>query len=714
MGVALCNPNGTPMVGPGGEWLSGPALPVAITALSSMCVEDDAGFSLNKTEISARIQLLGAWRNKPATAQLLFNAAAQPETTWQDLANAGNFGPNGIVKWLVDNGIKPILCLPLAPGDNPGMPGFKAMIAGTYDAHITTLATKLKNIGATDCVLRIGWEMNSDRSLPWCVDFDRVGSAGRAASDGASYSNYIAAWRRCVTRFRAILPNAIIDWCVLKGTKYQIPDPNNPGKSISIFYDPDLIWPGNDYVDVIGVDIYDANPYANPGNNADQKEANYQDWKNRTQNGFPYGIMRWRDWSNEHGAKPISVDEWGLRRLETTNNQGGADNPTYIEFMKRAINEIGSQFAWESYFRIDKKVPAGYPKDTVHSLCYVNNQGVVVDKTPFAGFRGPMVGSEAANATGLATAKYKLLFGGDPPIERFRQAATLPGAEQVTTLTIGAGGGAGERSIYSLPLGNIEAGDILLAYGNVRFLTTFDAAVVPTVEMILATDAAAVTGARVTELTGRNILEPGLAKDCQPQAAVILPAALNSARLNLTAFAASTQNQGSAIGVASDGGLSALLIRAEGTVDPVVTHHKSAANPAGTLPIGSNSDTAAKIVIATVPLGDLEIGDILIIKGMCEVVTAEAIRTAILGQIVLSTDPNISTGIAMGRITGRDLATRPFTRDFHTFTWAHKVTAAIATAHLNMWLQASGASNAGKTIAVTAGATELKCTRIRQ
>jgi len=104
--------------------------------------------------------------------------------------------------------------------------------SGSLDATIDAFAAKCKAWGYP-ILLRPGWEMNGTW-FGW----------GRK-------SGFVAAWRRYVSRIRAIAPNVSFVWC-----------PNTIWDSAS---DPAPYFPGEAYVDWVGIDGYNrAEPWHSP------------------------------------------------------------------------------------------------------------------------------------------------------------------------------------------------------------------------------------------------------------------------------------------------------------------------------------------------------------------------------------------------------------------------------------------------------------------
>lgn len=188
---------------------------------------------------------------------------------------------------------KLVLSVPLLPA---GTGTLQQGAAGAYNASFDRLARALVAAGRGDSILRLGWEFNGDW-MPW-----------QARNDPAAYGAY---WRQVVNTMRAVPGQAFkFDWCP------------NLGWAIS-----EASYPGDAYVDYIGMDVYD--PQGNWGGA----------WS--TVQTFAWGLNWHRDFARARG-KPMTFPEWGLW------NQ---DNPGFIENMAAWIKQ--NNVAYHSYFNAD-------------------------------------------------------------------------------------------------------------------------------------------------------------------------------------------------------------------------------------------------------------------------------------------------------------------------------------------------------------------------
>jgi hypothetical protein len=180
--------------------------------------------------------------------------------------------------------------------------------SGHYDHQFALLAERLVAAGYGDAIIRLGHEANG-AWFPWA-----------AARDPAAY---VAYWRRIVGTMRSVSGAAFrFDWTVARGPQ-AVP--------------ADRIYPGDDVVDIIGMDVYDRDPQFPPGP---------ERWaKFRTQ---PFGLDWLASFAAAHG-KPLSISEWGLALSD--NGNGGGDNPLFVEEMWRWLHD--HDVAYHAYFEVD-------------------------------------------------------------------------------------------------------------------------------------------------------------------------------------------------------------------------------------------------------------------------------------------------------------------------------------------------------------------------
>lgn len=157
--------------------------------------------------------------------------------------------------------------------------GLRRGAAGEFDGHFRTLGERLVTYGLADAVLVLGWEMNGTTYAHRC---------------GPDPERWKAYWRRVVAALRAV-----------PGQRFRFDF--TPSRGLDAVPWPHC-YPGDDVVDVIGLDAYDQPA----GVSFEEQVAE------------PYGLDFHARFAAEHG-KPVSFPEWGLFR--------NGDNPAYVRGM---------------------------------------------------------------------------------------------------------------------------------------------------------------------------------------------------------------------------------------------------------------------------------------------------------------------------------------------------------------------------------------------
>jgi hypothetical protein len=168
--------------------------------------------------------------------------------------------------------------------------------SGAKNGHFHAAA---EAIAADDpnATIRIGWESNGDW-FPWAASHDPQG--------------YIDAYREVVDQFRAVSPDFKFDWCVNIGAQAM---------------DPAKAYPGDDYVDTVGLDMNITSYGRSP-------EKVWDDTLHQ-----PSGLEWHAAFAAAHG-KPMSYAEWG-----SDMNEG-----SFVEHMGDWINshDVAFQSYWDS------------------------------------------------------------------------------------------------------------------------------------------------------------------------------------------------------------------------------------------------------------------------------------------------------------------------------------------------------------------------------
>jgi len=226
-------------------------------------------------------------------------------STWSTLDAAG-----GIGAWS-PSGYRLVLAVPMLP--RRGHASLAKGARGAYNGYFATLAQNLVAAGEGDAILRPGWEFNGTW-YRWKV---------RTAAGAAAYAAY---FRQIVDAMRSV-----------------------PGESFAFVWNPDAnrsygrytpsqAYPGNAYVDYIGVDLYDES-WTQPITPAHA-------WSTYTTDGW--GL----DWLASFAAaqdKPIVFPEWGV--AVRSDGHGLGDDPYFVNQFAAWITT--HDVAWTGIFSFD-------------------------------------------------------------------------------------------------------------------------------------------------------------------------------------------------------------------------------------------------------------------------------------------------------------------------------------------------------------------------
>jgi len=228
--------------------------------------------------------------------------------------------------------------------------------AGLHDSSFLAVANSLVKYQWGSSVIRLGWEFNGSW-MPWAAGADPV--------------SYVAAFRHVVELMRSVPgANFTFDWCTAWG----------PAQTA-----PDSVYPGDDVVDIIGMDVYDRY--------YDQADADpVHRWNTYLTTGF--GLNWLVSFSQAHG-KPISIPEWGTGQdTAGDGGTGGGDNPLFVTNMASFM--AANNAAYSNYWDINA---SGY--DAIVSDGEHPNAGAAL-KLAFASIvlpPGPIPTISAGNAS---------------------------------------------------------------------------------------------------------------------------------------------------------------------------------------------------------------------------------------------------------------------------------------------------------------------------
>ena len=284
------------------------------------------GISTTPEAVSGNSLREGAYVGPPATPAGMSNFTATTGT-YPTIASdylpdgagwAGMDGSGGSFSWLfahrwTGSGYILSLGVPIIPTDSNGnAAGTLATGAtGAYDAYFVTLAQNLVAAGESNAYLRLGWE------------FDGNGSAW-SATTSTTEASYAAYFQQIVTSMRSV-----------SGENFKfVWNPNLIEFQQNSTYDLYLAYPGNAYVDDIGIDAYDRTIPQTPSNS------------------WPW-LLPALNAAHQFAAarsKPLAVPEWGVQLCSGCAGLG--DDPAYINnftaWMKNPANDV----AYESIFDV--------------------------------------------------------------------------------------------------------------------------------------------------------------------------------------------------------------------------------------------------------------------------------------------------------------------------------------------------------------------------
>jgi hypothetical protein len=128
-----------------------------------------------------------------------------------------------------------------------------------------------------------------------------------------------------------------------------------PGSSFTFNWNPnlgagtfpaELAYPGNAYVDVVGIDVYDTSWTWYPTPSGVSVEKARQSAWSWVLNG-DHGLTFWSSFARQHG-KPMSISEWGV--TWRADGHGGGDNPYFIDRMMDFIADPVNNVVVNHYF----------------------------------------------------------------------------------------------------------------------------------------------------------------------------------------------------------------------------------------------------------------------------------------------------------------------------------------------------------------------------
>jgi Glycosyl hydrolase family 26 len=238
----------------------------------------------------------GTWRGHPLDVVDDWSA----RWTWQDIVNPS---------WLYQrwSGVPYTMAFGVAmlPEGVSGV-SLQACANGSYNSYWRQFGSVINSYGLGRSIIRLGWEFNGN----WYV------------WSATNPTTWAKCWRQIVTSARKTAPGLQWDWNVNRGVSSGLADPTQA-------------YPGDSYVNMIGVDSYDWWPAATTDSG----------WQ--TQLNGKQGLSYWLSFAEAHG-KPLSVPEWGN---VSTSTYGGGDDPLYVQDMRSFFAANAAHLAFEANFQ---------------------------------------------------------------------------------------------------------------------------------------------------------------------------------------------------------------------------------------------------------------------------------------------------------------------------------------------------------------------------
>jgi len=247
-------------------------------------------------ETPAAAAAFGAWRKRPLDVGEVWVDGS----TWATITDSA---------WLYQewhgSPYTLVVTVPMLPADVPGV-SIGTCTNGAYNAYWRQFGQAISSYGLGSSIIRLGWEFNG-KWYSWAATSPTV---------------WAACWRQAVTSARSTAPGLRWDWNVNRGAASALPDPTRA-------------YPGNAYVNMIGIDSYDWWPSVASGGG----------WQ--TQLNGEQGLNYWLAFAKAHGKK-LSVPEWGNIRY---GRSAGRDDPQYIRDMRAFFAANAPYIAFEAIFQ---------------------------------------------------------------------------------------------------------------------------------------------------------------------------------------------------------------------------------------------------------------------------------------------------------------------------------------------------------------------------
>ncbi len=284
---------------------------------------------------AARLQSLQTWLDRGTSYVVQFsefdNASDFEDSVWGETVAAGGFHDVAAQTTFVES-VPLTIGLGFGATTEQRTSALQDTLTGAHDASYVLAAQYLEAAGFADVVLRLGWEFDGGW-MPWSAQ--------------GNERLWAATYRHVADVFRSELPGVRLDW---NG------DP-------SLLQSEVAAYPGDDYVDIVGADVYDKGLPV--------------DWDPRTTSwvdpdaafaSITTELTFQRDFAIEH-RKQVSYPEWALADGgNEAPTSAGNDDPAFVQGMFDWMSSLPSDgpgsLAYHAYFDEDT------PSDGAHVLAH--------------------------------------------------------------------------------------------------------------------------------------------------------------------------------------------------------------------------------------------------------------------------------------------------------------------------------------------------------
>jgi ribosomal protein L24E len=229
---------------------------------------------------------------------------------------SGMDGAGGTLSWLTGawagKGYTLSVGVPIIPTNSSGaaVGSLATGATGAYNSYFVTLAQTLIAGGEGNAYLRLGWEFDGNWFPSW---------SARTPAAEADFGGY---FDQIVTAMRSV-----------PGENFKFVWNPDVGAFAESGYNVTLAYPGNAYVNVIGVDAYDET-WASPRTPATAWNVTLLPALNTAES---FAAAQ---------GKPFAVCEWGIAFL----SNGLGDDPLYVDSFAAWMKNPANNVLYESYF----------------------------------------------------------------------------------------------------------------------------------------------------------------------------------------------------------------------------------------------------------------------------------------------------------------------------------------------------------------------------